>query len=184
LFGTTKVKPVIPQPGELTWGFRLGDRVKDKINGIEGVAMGRIFHLSGCDRFVVEQDVVDGEAKHYHCDGSRLELHTAFPDRHRNELPDGRVRLGDKVRDITSGLTGTAAIISVPLIGAVQIDIQPLYDAKTNKMPEGYFVDEHLVEVLTPYTPAEKAAEPVVEKTEAPKVKGRGSMRMGKGLKL
>jgi hypothetical protein len=164
LFGTTKVKPVIPQPGELTWGFRLGDRVKDKINGIEGVAMGRIFH--------------------YHCDGSRLELHTAFPDRHRNELPDGRVRLGDKVRDITSGLTGTAAIISVPLIGAVQIDIQPLYDAKTNKMPEGYFVDDHLVEVLTPYTSAEKAAEPVVEKTEAPKVKERGSMRMGKGLKL
>lgn len=170
-----KFKPEISQPGSLSWPFRLGDKVRDKINGLEGVAIDRFFHITGCDRFAVElapQDSKPGEIMH--CDGNRLELVESFPDRHREEVPETHVKLGDKVRSVHLGVTGTAVVIRVPLHGAVQVDISPSWDPKERKLPDGFFVDADHIEIIEPYTPRPK------EETK-PKTTGRGPVAMARG---
>lgn len=170
-----KFKPVISQPGEQTWPFRLGDQVRDKINGLTGIAIDRMFHITGCDRFAVELEAKDGKAGDIiHCDGNRLELVTAFPDRHREEIPATHIKLGDKVKSFFLGLAGTAVMLRVPLYGAVQVDISPAWDPKEKKMPDAFFVDADHVEVIEPYTP--RAKEEI-----APKPTGRGPVAMPRG---
>lgn len=173
-------KPVIQQPGSLTWPFRLGDKVRDKINGLEGIAINRAYHMTGCDRFTIELPADGGKpGEIYSCDGNRLELVEAFPDRHRvDEVPDGlHVKLGDECKSMIHGIAGVATIILVPLYGAIQIDIDPKWDAKEKKMPEGYFVDAAFVEVTKPYTPGQPKAKP----TEAIQ-KSRGACKMAKNF--
>lgn len=170
---TTKKKPEIKQPGSLTWPFRLGDEVKDSISGLTGVAIARIFHSTGCDRFTIEPPANDGKIGELASfDGNRLELVTAHPERHReDEVPaDLHIQLGDQCKSLLSGIAGTCLHIHVPLFGAVQVDISPPWDPKTKAMPDGYFVDAAFVEVTVPYTPRPKAAQ-----TPKPSEKDRGA---------
>ena len=169
-------KPIIREPGSLTWPFRLGDKVRDKINGLEGIAVSRFYHLTGCDRFAIELPAEGGKlGEIVHLDGQRLELVEAFPDRHRaDEVPNGlHVKLGDECKSMIHGINGIATIIHVPLYGAIQVDIDPKWDAKEKKMPEGYFVDAAFVEVTKPYTPGRPAEKPSEEIKSS-----RGSCRM------
>ena len=156
-------KPVIQEPGSVTWPFRLGDKVRDKISGLEGVLIGRMFHLTGCDRFSVELPS-DGTKMGdiTIVDGNRLELVESVPERHRaDEVPvDLHVKLGDECKSLIHGVQGIATIIHVPLYGATQVDIDPVWDPKTKKMPEGYFVDAAFVEVVKPYTPGAPKRKP------------------------
>ncbi|UIS25278.1 hypothetical protein [Erythrobacter phage vB_EliS-L02] len=142
-------RPAIKQPGENTFPFRLGDRVKDKINGLTGTATNRLYHVTGCDRFMIEIDSDDKTKKPelYTADANRFELVEARPDLHTEEVPDLHVRLGDKVVDLLHGLTGRVTLINVPLHGSAQVSVDPQWDAKEKKMPEGYFVDAPFVEV-------------------------------------
>ena len=164
---------VIPTPGENVWPFKLGDEVRDKITGLTGVLMNRFYHLSGCDRFAFEPAPLDNKlADPVHVAAERLELVAAHPDRHRDEVPDATICLGDVVRDKVTGIQGKASIWNVPLHGAMQIAIEPGYNHKELRMSETYFVDEHLVEVITPLNPKPADEAPV------PKKKERGAMRM------
>jgi hypothetical protein len=170
-------KTPIQKPGSQTWPFRLGDKVRDKINGLEGIAISRYFHVTGCDRFMIELPLKDGAPQdNYIGPAERLELVESFPDRHREEVPDMHIHLGDECKAVLSGVAGVCAMIHVPLHGATQVDISPKWDPKEKKLPEGYFVDAAFVEVTKPYTPAPRAAK---KPTEAIK-KERGASRMPK----
>lgn len=173
-------KPVIKQPGENTWPFKLGDEVKDQINGVTGVLIARFYHITGCDRFMLETPVKDDKVGElYECAAERLELVTAHPERHREEVPDIHIKLGDQVKSVMSGVAGTATIIQVPLHGAIRVDVQPKWDPKEKKMPDGYFIDVGFLEVVEPYTPRPKP-----EKTPQPsqkQVREPGCSRMSKG---
>lgn len=172
-------KPIIAPPGSMTWDFRLGDRVRDKISGLEGIAMSRFFHVTGCDRFMVETPAMDGKAgENIHVDGARLELVESFPERHLADetASELHVKLGDRCRSRISQLTGVATIIHVPLFGATQVCLDPQWDPKTKKMPEAFFADAPFVEVLEPYTPL-PAGTPAPEPSEKLKSQ-RGSSRM------
>lgn len=179
MLGTKIEKPVIQQPGSLTWGFRLGDKVKDKINDLEGIAIGRLFHMTGCDRFSIELPAADGKpGEVYHVDGNRLELVTAYEDRHRaDEAPlDLHVKLGDEAKSMIHGLVGTATVVNVPLYGAIQVCLDPKWDPKEKKLPDGFFVDANFIEVIKPYSPRPKVEQ---QPTEAAK-KTRGPVRLGR----
>lgn len=171
-------KPSIPEPGSLTWPFRLGDRVKDKINGLEGTATNRFFHMTGCDRFAVELDPKDGQpGEYFHADGNRLELVKSNPDHHREEVPDVHYKLGDKVRSLVDRLEGSVHSINVPLFGSTQASVHPPWDPKEKKMPDGFMVDSAFVDVITPYTPRPKA-----ETKPKPNAKQeRGATSLGRG---
>jgi hypothetical protein len=169
-------KPTIKQPGSLVWPFRLGDKARDKINGLEGTLIARFYHMTGCDRFTLEFPA-EGNKPGDLCivDGNRLELVETYPDRHRSdEVPEGlHIKLGDECKSLIQGLIGTATIIHVPLYGAIQVTIDPKWDPKKKEMPEGYFVDAAFVEVTKPYTPGLPKAQP------SPAIKEtRGACRM------
>ena len=49
--------------------INLGDRVKDPISGFQGIAIGRVQWLHGCDRIIVQPEKLDKK------DGKPLENH-------------------------------------------------------------------------------------------------------------
>lgn len=167
--------PVIPAPGENVWPFKLGDEVRDTINGLSGILVTRFYHRTGCDRFAIEMPPKDNAIpENYHVDAGRLELVKAFPERHIDEVPDLHFKLGDTARDKMLGLTGIIGIIEVPLYGAPRASIDPEWDAKTKKLPEGFFVDGHVIEVIKAYDSRPKA-----ETKPKPDAKpSRGACRM------
>lgn len=187
MFGSkTAFKPEIQKPGTLTWPFKLGDEVKDKINGLTGIAVARFYHISGCDTFLIELPPKDGKTETFHVNGERLELVTAHPERHIDESwPADRPQLGDKARGAFSKVEGNVCLLQVPLFGAPQVDVSPVYDAKQNKLPDGYFIDAHNVEVIEPYDKPEPVNKPtapeVPPKTEAAPKPTRGSSPMPRG---
>jgi hypothetical protein len=59
--------------------FSLGDLIRDKVTGFEGICVGRANHISGCDTYGVQpRGLKDGNAiEHKWYDDPRLELVTA-----------------------------------------------------------------------------------------------------------
>lgn len=146
-------RPPIKQPGENIWEFRLGDHVKDKVSGLIGTATARLYHRTGCDRFIVELPSREGaEPVDLILDAGRLTLVQENPELHReDEVPDVHFKLGDEARDIMAGLSGRIGVIKVPLFGAIMASIDPEWDAEKKVLPEGFFCDAHMVEVIEPY---------------------------------
>lgn len=58
------------------------------------------------------------------------------------------IRLGQKVRDVTSGLKGIAICRTEWLAGCVRITVQPPV-GRDGKLPDAQTVDEQQLEVLT-----------------------------------
>jgi hypothetical protein len=65
--------------------FALGDRVKDRITGFEGIVVSRIDSLQGCNRYAVQPETLEGGKmlEAYYIDEQGLELtaknvHTPF----------------------------------------------------------------------------------------------------------
>jgi len=170
-------KPEIIEPGTVTWPFRLGDVVRDRINGLEGVAIARLYHITGCDRFLIESAAQDGKkGEAFGASAERLELVKAQPEFHRDEVPPARVGLGDVVRDYSTGLEGRVTVIEVPLFGACRCNVEAGWDKKKMAIAEGWLVDEPFLEVLKPFkTPAEKQAD-----TQKPAKTSRGASRVGR----
>lgn len=56
--------------------IKLGDRVKDKISGLKGIAIGMTDWLYGCRRFCVQpEEAKDGKpAETFHVDEPQLDL--------------------------------------------------------------------------------------------------------------
>ena len=54
--------------------FNLGDRVRDVINGYEGIIIGRFEYWTGCNHYGVEGLSKEGKAPYENCDEQRLEL--------------------------------------------------------------------------------------------------------------
>lgn len=63
----------------------------------------------------------------------------------------------------------------MPLHGAIQISVEPGWDPKEKKLPEGYFFDVAFLEVTDPYEPRPKAE----TKPKASQKPERGCTRLG-----
>jgi len=59
------------------------------------------------------------------------------------------IKLGDKVRCIITGFTGTAVAKTEFINGCIQWSVLPKGD-KTNKMPEDMSIDNQSLEIITP----------------------------------
>jgi hypothetical protein len=42
---------------------KIGDRVRDRINGFQGIATGRTEYINGCRQFLVKPDKLDKDGK-------------------------------------------------------------------------------------------------------------------------
>ncbi|MEN3238639.1 hypothetical protein PUR29_34935 [Methylobacterium ajmalii] len=56
------------------------------------------------------------------------------------------LQIGVRARDITTGLTGLLTMRALTLDGVIQYTIQPMGDGE--KIPEGWTIDEHSLEVV------------------------------------
>lgn len=56
--------------------IKLGSRVKDKVTGIEGIAMGKLKHLTGCDQYCIQPDITEPNKipEQHWLDVNRLEV--------------------------------------------------------------------------------------------------------------
>ena len=60
-----------------------------------------------------------------------------------------KIQLGDKVKCIHTGFTGTVVTRSEFINGCVQLDVLPKGDKK-NKMPEAQAIDEQSLKLISP----------------------------------
>lgn len=134
----------------------LGSKVRDVINGFEGIAAAHCEHITGCIQYVVSPPV-DKDGKRIDgvwVDEMRLEV-TAPPI-----IPAGRseamglpvIPLGSKVRDIVSGMEGTAISRTRWFAGSINYTVAPKID-KDGKRVDSESFDRMQLQVLEPPLP-------------------------------
>lgn len=135
----------------------LGSKVRDVINGLEGIATAHAEHITGCIQYAVTPPVdkdgkrVDGSWE----DEMRLEV---IPG--SRVIPAGRsegmgmavIALGSKVRDVVTGMEGTAICRTRWLSGSLTYTVAPKID-KDGKRVDSESVDRAQLEVIEPPLP-------------------------------
>lgn len=137
----------------------LGDKVRDKITGFEGLALEKSEYLNGCVQFEV-QPKIDKEGKipdSCHIDEQQLEV---IEETNPSKVFDPResnppITLGEEVRDTLLGFEGVAISKSTSITGYVQIDVQPKRD-KEEKLPDSEYVSAMHLEVINKIEPEEE----------------------------
>lgn len=149
----------------MTTKFNLGDRIRDTITKIEGVAVSYCFHLNGCQHVEIEPDPIDGKpADAVYLSEERFELVIAAANPKTASIADCHIKLGNEVQDTLSGFKGHATIIMIPLFGVGRIAIEPKLD-KDGKLPDSVFFDEQRVKVITAKAPPVVAEMPPARNT-------------------
>jgi hypothetical protein len=109
------------------FGIPLGSLVKETITGFTGIAVGRTEFEFGCVHIRIQALGLtrDGDPIPVHTfDDQRVEL-LSPPTRSWAEPKSTSVKLGNVVRDLTSGAVGVASAKSVGLDGQVNFIIEP-----------------------------------------------------------
>lgn len=126
----------------------LGDTVRDKLSGIEGIVVCKTFHLNRCEYLEVEPAAVDGRlSETIYKSIDRFEVIKEGNFGVSEDLSGNHIKLGDKVRDMVTQYEGIATMWNIPLFGQPRVAIAP---GLTNegKLHDEYFFDEERVEVL------------------------------------
>lgn len=141
--------------------IQLGDKVRDKITGFEGIVVSHTVFVAGCERVGVQsQELHEGKpvsVQMFDVPNLTILEKNAFKV---PEINDGTVQLGDRVRDTVTNFKGIATSITSEITGESRVGITP--EAKSDGKPaEGYlFSGTHV--------------EKVEEKHEAPSGKRTG----------
>src|SRR5690606_28912759 len=103
--------------------MKLGDTLKDKHSGWEGVATVEVQQFNGTTRWVLSGKNSSGEPLDHTFDEPQLELVKAAAENITPKL-DGRFKLGDRARDKASGWEGTVVAFYLYMNGCVRLEIQ------------------------------------------------------------
>ncbi|MDO8424813.1 MAG: hypothetical protein Q7S70_02640 [bacterium] len=130
----------------------LGSTVRDKITGFEGFAFARLEYMNNCVRFEVQPPVKDGdlpESKVF--DGLDLEVMSPPKD----GLPPviktpNNIRLGAKVKDVLTGLTGVAVVRLKNMHSGDRYGVQVPVNGKGEVPKLSIFDEEDLVQIDPP----------------------------------
>lgn len=123
----------------------VGDRVKCKVTGIEGIVIVRHDFLYGLPRIGIQPEgSFEGKAHEViHMDMPQAELvETDVIDRH-GMIPNSNMNLGDEIRDTISGFKGICSGKAEWLYSCTKVMITPkALDKKTGKPAESDWFDE------------------------------------------
>jgi hypothetical protein len=143
---------------------RLGDRVRDEISGLEGIASARYEYLYGCVRVCVRPEKLK--------DGKPVES-TVFDEAQLrvvkagvvapSHFPASSIALGDKVKDTITGYAGVVTGRFTSLHAHVQFGVQP-QELKDGKPVESFTFDAGSLELVKP-----KKVEPIAKQTGGPR---------------
>lgn len=124
--------------------FNLGDKLRDRITGFEGIAAARLTYISGTVQYTLQPDKLDsGKVMDQAAfDWQRLEFVTAGPPGVRHEfagLP--KFEMGDRVADIVTDLKGLVTSCAEFIDGCVHYGVQPRKLKKTGDIVKPYLID-------------------------------------------
>ena len=132
--------------------IKLGDKVKDRVSGFEGIAVGVYTYLYGCRRIGVQPCTLkeDGSVKALHAFDEHqlviIEPSVIEPAL----LPQATINLGDRVKDRLTGFDGIASGVFEFLGGIRNIAVQPEKIKKDNDLCDSETFDEGRLEVVKP----------------------------------
>jgi len=135
-----------------------GCLVRDKVTGFEGVTVYRVEHMNNCIRYAV-QPVADKEGQLPNgkvLAGPNLEI--ISPSKEDPPLTgktSNAFKLGVKVRDRLTGLTGIAVLRVKQMHTGDRYGVQPWMNGK-GEIPDVQEFDEEDLEQIDPPPPAEK----------------------------
>ena len=146
--------------------IRLGNRYRETLNGIEGVAMSIEKHLTGCDRVTIRTMDKEGKECSLTYDTTRLKLIPNSSVQEHTPIKS-KVKLGQIYQDRSTGIIGHAIIILERLgLPHALVSLEYL-DSKTGQ-PIYAHVDEPL---LDSYAEIQKAAQKVKDEAASDKKK-------------
>lgn len=122
--------------------FELGDTIREKITGFEGVAVGRHYFISGTVQYTIAPKKLDDKGSPVPIasfDWQHLELMERGPLVTMPTLPE--FELGDEVDDEITDFKGTVTSKSEFINGCVQYGVQPRALAKDGDMVKPRLVD-------------------------------------------
>lgn len=127
---------------------KLGDSVKDRYSEWEGVVTMKMELFNGSSRFAVSGQDKDGMPTDYHFDEPQLVVLTPAPA-DVTPKPNGKIKLGEVVRDTTSGWEGVAVGFYLYLNGCVRVEVSGRASKPSllgKAVPKAYVLDEIIVE--------------------------------------
>ncbi len=127
----------------------LGDTVRDKITGFEGIAIEMATYLNGCVQFEV-QPPINKEGKipdSVWIDEQQLVV-IEVSEIEVKVIPKEviMIELGNEVRDTLLGFEGIAISRNISITGYIQYEVQPKKD-KEDKLPDSAYVNAKFLEV-------------------------------------
>jgi len=134
-------------------GFKRGQKVRDKITGLEGILESFTELHNGSVHLIVQPKVTDGGTvperigfDHYAMEVVDEELCDLLP---QAELPF-KVDLGQLVEDKITGIVGTVTARSITLNGCLMVIVTPRHDAKAFKQADAGWLDHSRLIDRTP----------------------------------
>ena len=108
----------------------LGEYAKDEISGIKGIIVAKSFWLFGCKRIVLQQKYDKKKApevpEQMHYDVEQIKLIDCLKKSwFKHVSVQNRIKLGDRVEDIPTGITGIVECITYWLGGGIEVNVQP-----------------------------------------------------------
>jgi len=133
---------------------KLGDKVVNSIDGLEGIALSRTEYLNGCVQIEIIKEVDDEgnlPEETYHIDDVQLTV-IAKGDDFDGIIVDkseNKIRLGDEVQDRITKFRGIAVARTYHISGLRDIEIEPKVDKKGIPR-ENVHISELLLERVGP----------------------------------
>lgn len=146
--------------------IKLGDEVKDKISGFQGIVTADALFVAGCRRIRVQsQKLHDGEpVKGHWFDEPNLQMvkKNALPPTYKQ--PKQTVKLGDRIEDKITGFKGIAVARTIFYAAPPDITVAPEALEDGTKLKDPYAFNENQLKVVK----KQKEKEPTNKPTGGP----------------
>ncbi len=128
--------------------IKLGQKVKDKISGFEGIAIVRVTALNGCIQYAVKPMYLDKDGKipqSESIDQQQLKIIDEKSITTRVRPKKLKFKLGDKVEHIITGFHGTTTVVVEHISGAIEYGVKPMMKPDEKKIPDAVAISQEVL---------------------------------------
>jgi len=122
----------------VTFEYNCGDKLRDKVTGLEGIVMVACEYSTGCIHYAIAPPLHDGKAPAWQwLDSNRFELLSqkeVYFAIIQTKTAAFRFDYGDKLKDIVTGIEGIVMVKARYYDGELQYGVAP--EARDSKLPD------------------------------------------------